>query len=169
MENLVRDELETPLGRLALVADGDGKLHAVGWLEGHARMERLLMAELPRKKNPGGLSAALRDYFAGNLAAIDGLPVAFEGTPFQVAVWKALREIPCGETRSYGEIARRIGKPEAVRAVGLANGSNPVGIVVPCHRVIGADGSLTGYGGGIERKKWLLAHESRALALFEAR
>ena len=87
------------------------------------------------------------------------------GTPFQRAVWRALREIPCGETRSYGEIARRIGRPKAVRAVGLANGANPIGIVVPCHRVIGSNGTLTGYGGGIERKRWLLAHEGKVRLL----
>jgi methylated-DNA-[protein]-cysteine S-methyltransferase len=109
--------------------------------------------------NPGGLSSALRAYFDGDLAAIDGLPVAASGTAFQTAVWRALRDIPRGETRSYSQLARQIGHPSAVRAVGLANGSNPIGVVVPCHRVIGADGSLTGYGGGIERKRWLLEHE----------
>ena len=101
----------------------------------------------------------LQRYFAGELAAIDTLPVQTGGTAFQREVWRALREIPCGGTVSYAELAERIGRPTAVRAVGLANGSNPVGIVVPCHRVIGANGSLTGYGGGIERKRWLLEHE----------
>jgi methylated-DNA-[protein]-cysteine S-methyltransferase len=91
------------------------------------------------------------------------------GTPFQVRVWTALREIPCGETRSYGDIARRIGDPKAVRAVGLANGANPIAVVVPCHRVIGANGSLTGYGGGLPRKRWLLAHESRTPDLWTPR
>ena len=86
------------------------------------------------------------------------------GTPFQRAVWAALRRIPAGETLSYGQLAAQIGKPKAVRAVGLANGSNPVGVVVPCHRVIGADGSLTGYGGGLPRKLWLLEHEGARLA-----
>jgi len=88
------------------------------------------------------------------------------GTPFQRAVWRALREIPRGATESYSKLAQRIGRPTAVRAVGLANGSNPIGIVVPCHRVIGANGSLTGYGGGMERKRWLLEHE-RAEAVTE--
>jgi methylated-DNA-[protein]-cysteine S-methyltransferase len=96
------------------------------------------------------------------LDAIDGLAVAARGTDFQRSVWRALRRIPCGETTSYGALAQRIGRPTAVRAVGHANGANPVSIVVPCHRVIGSDGSLTGYGGGIERKRWLLAHEQRA-------
>ena len=156
------DHAETPLGRLALVADEAGQLRAVGWTDGHARMERHVRgAAFTPRSNPGGLTAALRAYFDGDLTAIDGLPVAAVGTEFQRAVWQALREIPCGETRSYAEIARRIGKPAAVRAVGLANGANPVGVVVPCHRVIGADGSLIGYGGGIERKRWLLAHERR--------
>jgi methylated-DNA-[protein]-cysteine S-methyltransferase len=163
---LLFDQLETPVGRLGIVADEDGRLRAVGWTDGHVRMQRQLRtyageptsAPVPAS-NPGGLTAALRAYFDGDSTAIDGLPVALAGTEFQRTVWRALREIPFGETCSYGELARRIGRPSAVRAVGLANGSNPVAIVVPCHRVIGADGSLTGYGGGMERKRWLLAHE----------
>ncbi len=103
--------------------------------------------------------AALRAYFAGDLTAIDNLPVETAGTLFQRLVWRALREIPCGQTISYAQLAQRIGRPAAARAVGLANGANPVSIVVPCHRVIGASGSLTGYGGGLERKRWLLTHE----------
>jgi methylated-DNA-[protein]-cysteine S-methyltransferase len=103
-------------------------------------------------------------YFGGDLAAIDALPVATGGTEFQRAVWDELRRIPCGGSISYSELARRIGRPAAIRAVGLANGANPIGIVVPCHRVIGANGTLTGYGGGIERKRWLLAHERVAPA-----
>ncbi len=166
------DHVETPIGRLAVVADHEGRLCAVGWTDGHSRMERLLrggpggrgVAIVPAT-DPAGLTTALRGYFAGDLGAIDGLPVAFpDGTEFQRRVWRALRDIPCGETCSYGQLARRIGSPAAVRAVGLANGANPIGVVVPCHRVIGADGSLTGYGGGIERKRWLLAHEGRAFS-----
>ncbi len=164
------DHIDTPLGRLAVVADEGHRLRAVGWTDGHARMERQLSGRadpgpgvaLVERANPGGLSAALRAYFDGDLAAIDRLPVVFDGTEFQRRVWAALREIPCGETCSYGDLALRIGNPKAVRAVGLANGANPIGIVVPCHRVIGADGSLTGYGGGVERKNWLLEHERRA-------
>lgn len=106
------------------------------------------------------LTDALRRYFAGEVTAIDTLPVRTAGTPFQRDVWRALREIPCGSTLSYAKLAEQIGRPTAVRAVGLANGSNPVGVVVPCHRVIGSNGALTGYGGGIERKHWLLAHEA---------
>ena len=163
------DHLATPIGRLALVVDADGNLCGVGFTDGEKKMDRQVRAfandaalELVPEANPGGVTELLSAYFDGDLAAIDRVGVSFGGTPFQKSVWNALREIPCGETWSYGELARRIGKPAAVRAVGLANGANPVGIVVPCHRVIGADGSMTGYGGGIERKKWLLAHEKRA-------
>ena len=111
-------------------------------------------------RDPHGLTSAIARYFAGDLHAIDALPVKTAGTEFQRTVWRALRDIACGTTISYGELARRIGRPEAVRAVGLANGANPVGIVVPCHRVIGANGALTGYGGGMERKRWLLDHDA---------
>jgi methylated-DNA-[protein]-cysteine S-methyltransferase len=171
-QRLLIDHVETPIGLLALVADQDGLLRAVGWTDGHARMQRQLSNDsgmqavsLVAASDPAGLSTAMRAYFAGDLRAIDGLPVAFSnGTEFQLRVWRALREIPCGETRSYGQLARRIGNPAAVRAVGLANAANPIGVVVPCHRVIGSNGSLTGYGGGIDRKRWLLAHERRASA-----
>jgi len=172
------DHLATPIGRLALLADEQGRLRAVGFTDGHDRhdrhdrhdwMEKQLREHrrgqpahrLVAAANPGGLTAALRAYFEGDVEALVGLPVEVGGTPFQRAVWGALRDIPYGETRSYGDIARQIGNPAAVRAVGLANGANPVGIVVPCHRVIGANGTLTGYAGGIARKRWLLAHEQR--------
>jgi methylated-DNA-[protein]-cysteine S-methyltransferase len=163
--DLVHDALDTPVGELHLLADREGRLHALGWLDGHDRMANFVTAYRDRRSsledrdNPGGLTAALRAYFRGELAAIAGLPVVFHGTEFQRAVWSALRGIPCGETLSYGALARRIGRPSAVRAVGLANGSNPIGIVVPCHRVIGSNGTLTGYGGGLDRKRWLLSHE----------
>jgi methylated-DNA-[protein]-cysteine S-methyltransferase len=101
----------------------------------------------------------LTRYFAGETAAIDGVAVEMNGTPFQKTVWAALRRIPCGTTISYADLARRIGEPSAVRAVGTANGANPVALIVPCHRVIGSNGSLTGYGGGLDRKQWLLTHE----------
>jgi methylated-DNA-[protein]-cysteine S-methyltransferase len=109
------------------------------------------------------LSAAVRqltEYFSGARCEFD-LPLRLHGTTFQTRVWHKLTEIPYGQTWSYGQLARRIDQPSASRAVGLANGRNPIAILVPCHRVIGADGSLTGYGGGIERKRWLLAHEGR--------
>ncbi len=102
---------------------------------------------------------ALEAYFDGQIEAIDALETATGGTAFQRQVWAALRTIPAGTTWSYGALADRIGRPKAVRAAGLANGANPIGVIVPCHRVIGADGSLTGYGGGLPRKRWLLAHE----------
>lgn len=104
--------------------------------------------------------ARIDAYFAGDIRAIDAIPVETGGTPFQQSVWHALRTIPAGRTASYGDIARAIGNPRAVRAVGRANGANPIPIVVPCHRVIGGTGSLIGYGGGLERKTWLLEHES---------
>ena len=160
------DRLPTPIGSMFIVADRDGSLRATFWtdhdrelrdtLERHYRGSHI---EFEPASNPHGLTSAIGAYFEGNLHAIDALPVQTNGTSFQREVWKALREIPCGTTTSYGELARRIGRPDAVRAVGLANGSNPIGVVVPCHRVIGANGSLTGYGGGIERKRWLLDHE----------
>ena len=108
---------------------------------------------------PDEIRGALAAYFEGELSSIEALPVATGGTDFQRSVWAALRAIPAGETRSYSALATSVGRPAAVRAVGLANGANPIGIVVPCHRVIGKDASLTGYGGGLERKRWLLAHE----------
>jgi methylated-DNA-[protein]-cysteine S-methyltransferase len=171
---LLIDRIETPIGELVIVADDAGRLRAVEWTDHDANLQRSLRLQygergfsLTPAPNPAGLSAAMRAYFAGNLTAIDDLPVATGGTDFQRQVWRALRQIPCGETISYGELARRIDRPAAVRAVGLANGSNPISVVVPCHRVIGSDGSLTGYGGGIERKRWLLTHEQRVAAVPE--
>ena len=119
--------------------------------------------------DPAGAVARLRAYFGGDLAAIDAIPAEPGGTPFQRKVWDALRRIPVGTTVSYSELARRIGAPETVRAVGTANGRNPIAVVIPCHRVIGADGSLTGYGGGLDRKEWLLAHECAATPRGQAR
>jgi methylated-DNA-[protein]-cysteine S-methyltransferase len=163
---LLMDRLDTPLGELFLVADEDGNLRATSWSDYETHLCPSLALHYGKNgftiepaRNPGGLTQAISRYFAGELTAIDSLPVQTAGTPFQREVWRALREIPCGTTISYAALAKRIGRPNAVRAVGLANGSNPVGIVVPCHRVIGSDGSLTGYGGGIERKRWLLRHE----------
>jgi O-6-methylguanine DNA methyltransferase len=106
-------------------------------------------------------SAWLQSYFAGTPLPVNGLPLDMRGAPFELRVWAELRKIPAGETCSYGDIARRLGEPGASRAVGAANGANPIAIVVPCHRVIGANGSLTGYGGGLDKKTWLLNHERR--------
>ncbi|HFE6387232.1 TPA: methylated-DNA--[protein]-cysteine S-methyltransferase, partial [Klebsiella pneumoniae] len=114
-------------------------------------------------RNPGGLSSKLSDYFAGDLAIIETLPTATAGTPFQRQVWQALREIPCGQVMHYGQLAEALGRPGAARAVGAANGANPVSIVVPCHRVIGRNGTMTGYAGGVQRKEWLLRHEGYLL------
>jgi methylated-DNA-[protein]-cysteine S-methyltransferase len=116
---------------------------------------------LKEKKGKSDHAKALKRYFDGDIAAVDGVAVAFNGTPFQNKVWNALRKISGGTTTSYGALAKKIGKPEAVRAVGLANGQNPISLIVPCHRVIGSNGSLTGYGGGLPRKRWLLDHEAR--------
>jgi methylated-DNA-[protein]-cysteine S-methyltransferase len=167
--HLLIDTLDTPIGELAVIADREGNLRTLEWTDHDERMRRQLRLHygaegfvLAPARDPGGFTSALRAYFAGDLAAIDRLPTATGGTPFQRLVWRALRDIPCGTTLSYSELARRIGRAEAVRAVGLANGANPISIVVPCHRVIGAGGALTGYGGGIERKRWLLAHEGAA-------
>jgi methylated-DNA-[protein]-cysteine S-methyltransferase len=166
--HLLMDRIETPIGEMVIVADHDGNLRATFWTDREAHLHDALRRRyrengfaLEAARNPHGLTDAIGRYFAGELTAIDILPVKTAGTAFQREVWRALREISCGTTLSYAKLAARIGRPNAVRAVGLANSSNPVGVVVPCHRVIGSDGSLTGYGGGIERKRWLLEHESR--------
>lgn len=166
--HLTATRMDTPLGELLVVTDAEGALRAVDWTEHEPRMRRLLAAQyrgqpvaLRDDPGPGPHHAALAAYFDGDLAAIDTLPVAARGTTFQRAVWDALHAIPAGETLSYGALAVRLGNPTATRAVGLANGSNPVGVVVPCHRVVGANGTLTGYGGGLHRKRWLLAHEGQ--------
>ena len=165
---LFQTEFESPVGLVTVVSDGTN-LRAIDF-EGHEpRLQRLLARQygdytLHANGDPGDAVAWLKDYFAGDLHAVDDLAVATNGTVFQQQVWAALRTIPAGTTVSYGTIAARIGRPTAFRAVGLANGSNPIAIVVPCHRVIGSDNSLTGYGGGIERKQWLLRHEGVVLA-----
>jgi methylated-DNA-[protein]-cysteine S-methyltransferase len=116
--------------------------------------------------DPAGAVSALDAYFAGDLEALDRIDVEFTGTPFQKRVWEALRLVRAGGTASYADLARTIGHPNAVRAVGAANGANPVAVIVPCHRIIGSNGTLTGYGGGLERKRWLLEHEGCRLAFF---
>lgn len=171
---LLIDRIDTPIGEMLIVADHEGNLRAADWTDYEARMRRLLRLHygenrfrLEPSRNLNALTNAIGTYFAGDLRAIDTLPVQTAGTPFQREVWSALREIACGTTASYAKLAERIGRPTAVRAVGLANGANPIGVIVPCHRVIGSNGSLTGYGGGIERKRWLLKHE-REHASYEA-
>jgi methylated-DNA-[protein]-cysteine S-methyltransferase len=154
--------MESPAGRLLLAADEAG-LKKLLFAEGRSPVEpgeswREDSAPLKRTVQQ------LRAYFAGELRDFD-LPVAPEGTPFQQRVWRELLNIPYGETTSYGELARRLGNPNASRAVGLANGANPIAIVIPCHRVIGSNGKLTGYGGGLPNKERLLALERRQLVL----
>ena len=166
--NLFIDRIPSPIGELLLVADDAGNLRAIDWADFEPRMLRLLRLHhrripfrLEPARDPHGLRNAIERYFAGDVRAIDGLPVQTAGTTFQRSVWQELRNIPTGSSTTYGKLAERIGRPNAVRAVGTANGANPIGIVVPCHRVIGADGSLTGYAGGMERKHWLLEHERK--------
>lgn len=163
--DLTLSSAETPIGTMLLVADAEAQLRAADWSDYEPRMHRLLQLHygaayrLTTADLPEVLMHAIESYFAGDLAALDCLSVRTAGTPFQREVWAALRQIKHGTTLSYGLLAARIGKPSAFRAVGLANGSNPVGLVVPCHRVVGAKGALTGYAGGLERKRWLLEHE----------
>jgi methylated-DNA-[protein]-cysteine S-methyltransferase len=163
-EGLAFDRIPTPAGEALVMWDGELRLRVFDWAGFEPRMRSLLERHYgPTQPKaavaPPALKGALSAYFDGDLTSLDAIACATGGTPFQRTVWAALRQIPAGTTLSYGALAQRIGKPAAVRAVGLANGANPIGLVVPCHRVIGADGSLTGYGGGIERKRWLLRHE----------
>ncbi|HRJ77031.1 MAG: Methylated-DNA--protein-cysteine methyltransferase [Planctomycetes bacterium] len=149
-------EMPSPIGKLTLTCSDDG-ITGVHMDTGHfnlpaqARRGHPLLDQARRQ---------LEEYFAGRRKEFE-LPLAAQGTEFQRRVWARLCDIPFGETASYGQVAARVGKPKASRAVGLANGANPIGIIVPCHRVIGADGKLTGYGGGTHRKQWLLDHESK--------
>ena len=148
--------VDTPVGRIVLVASAAGLREAL-WV---ARAE--IPPDVEDEPDAAAIlvhaAAQLEEYFAGRRRAFD-LPLDLVGTPFQLQAWRALAEIPYGETVSYGEQARRLGRPDAARAVGAANGRNPLSIVLPCHRVVGTDGSLTGYGGGLETKRWLLGHE----------
>lgn len=148
--------LPSPIGQLTLLGSRDGLTGIYMENHRHADLDLDRLQHAPDEFREA--SSQLKAYFAGMLKEFD-LPLAAQGTAFQQRIWAALRDIPYGSTESYGELAARIGKPSASRAVGMANGRNPLSIVVPCHRVIGADGSLTGYGGGIQRKRWLLAHE----------
>ena len=163
---LAEGKRSTPVGLVRFAVEDDGAVVALafddGWAALARRIERLhggVTFAPSRAAAPTG--NALDAYLAGDLTALDALPVSPRGTDFQRRVWTALRAIPAGATASYGDVARVVAAPRAVRAVGAANGANPVSIIVPCHRIIGADGSLTGYGGGLPRKAWLLAHEAR--------
>ena len=166
--DLFFDTVEAPAGApfrgLTVVADGN-ELCALDFFGYEERMHRLLARRyvgyrLVRTVNPAGATDHLHAYLAGEIDVLDALPVKTGGTPFQSAAWLALRRIPSGTTATYGEQAIRIGRPAAVRAIGAANGQNPIAIVLPCHRVIGVDGSMTGYAGGLATKRWLLAHEA---------
>ncbi|MDR3104817.1 MAG: methylated-DNA--[protein]-cysteine S-methyltransferase [Yokenella regensburgei] len=170
MLRLLEDKIATPLGPLWILCDEQFALRAIEWEEHSDRMEQLLNIhyrndgyERISATNPGGLSDIMHDYFSGNLTIIDTLKTATGGTAFQREVWQALREIPCGQVMHYGQLAEQLGRPGAARAVGAANGSNPVSVVVPCHRVIGRNGTMTGYAGGVQRKEWLLRHEGYLL------
>ena len=160
-EALTLDRLTTPIGVALLVTDGEGALRAFNWTDYEPAMKAWIgkhyrKAKLVDGRSPPAVRGAFEAYFRGETRALEAVPWKASGTAFQLKVWEALCSIPAGETLSYAGLAARIGRPTAVRAVGLANGANPVAVVVPCHRVIGTNGSLTGYGGGLPRKRWLL-------------
>jgi methylated-DNA-[protein]-cysteine S-methyltransferase len=157
------DEFNSPIGRILFASDGEA-VCALDFSDYESRMQALLsraygQVEFRHASDPMGLKRSLVKYFKGDLHAFDSTPVRTGGTAFQELVWKALRTIPAGETWSYGQLATHLRRPTAARAVGHANSLNPVAIIVPCHRVIGASSALTGYAGGLERKRWLLQHE----------
>jgi methylated-DNA-[protein]-cysteine S-methyltransferase len=156
---LIFSYAQSPIGDLLVAKNGGNALAEIRFAH-DGRPAAAPKAWIRNDRALADVVAQLRAYFDGDLREFT-LPLAFHGTEFQERVWGRLRAIPYGETTTYGAIARDIGNPEAVRAVGAANGANPIPIVVPCHRVIGSNGSLTGFGGGIEVKRWLLAHEAR--------
>ena len=158
------DRLGTPIGIALLVTDADGALRALDWDDYEQRMRELLRlhhgaVDLVDQPAPSEMKTALSSYFEGDLGQLSRIAWRVAGTPFQQKVWTALVKIPAGTTMSYGALAAKIEMPKAIRAVGHANGSNPISVVLPCHRLIGTDGSLVKYGGGLERKRWLLRHE----------
>jgi methylated-DNA-[protein]-cysteine S-methyltransferase len=163
MKELQCDRIDSPIGTILLVVDNK-KLCSLDYVDYEPRMMTLLQRRygpvaLEPISDPCGFSSRIRDYLAGDYACLDTIPVSTGGTAFQQEVWLALRSIPPGKTLTYGELAAQLGRPTAYRAVGGTNALNPVAIVLPCHRVIGASSSLTGYAGGLERKRWLLQHE----------
>lgn len=163
MTALLTDTVESPIGRLVLVFDA-GRLCVLDYADNTERMTRLLRQRYHRFRlceasTPLGVTQQLRAYLGGEFDAIDSIQVDPGGTAFQKKVWEALRTIPPGTTQTYRDVAEQIGRPNAWRAVGRANALNPISIVLPCHRLIGANGALTGYAGGLERKHWLLRHE----------
>ncbi len=163
-ETFQLDRIATPLGEVLVVFDGAEVVRALDFVDHEDRMLRLLRRHygavmLEAGAAPDAVRQAVLDYFQGDLDALKAVRWKTGGTVFQRRVWAALTEIPVGQTESYAGLAARIEAPRAVRAVGLANGANPVGVIVPCHRVVGSNGKLTGYAGGLERKRWLLEHE----------
>ena len=163
-EALWLGRMASPLGDLLLVSDAAGRLRALDFCGYEARMLRLLrvqqgVEDLLPSVAPASVRLALEAYFAGDFAALAGIAWHCGGTAFQRLVWAALPGVPTGQTLSYGALAAQLGRPAAVRALGAANGANPLAIVLPCHRLVAADGALTGYAGGLERKRWLLRHE----------
>ena len=166
-EQLRLDRLATPIGEALIVTDEAGHVRALDWDDRAPGMMRLLRLHYgPVPLQPGAAPAnarlALQAYFDGDFGSLESVTWRTGGTPFQRMVWAALATIERGKTLGYGALAARLGCPKAARAVGMANGSNPISVLVPCHRVIGASGLLTGYGGGIARKRWLLRHEGAA-------
>jgi methylated-DNA-[protein]-cysteine S-methyltransferase len=169
---LYLDRIPSPVGTIVLVSD-DAAVRALDFADYEARMHRLLQThygafDLHERREQLGVRERLAAYFGGDFAAFEGLALATNGTPFQKAVWAALCAIAPGTTATYGALARGLGLPSGARAVGLANGANPISLIVPCHRVIGADGTLTGYAGGLHRKHWLLRHEGVRVAAHRA-
>lgn len=161
------DRVPSPLGTILVVWDDEQTLRALDFTDYESRMQRLLRRHygdvaLEPGRAPAVIAEPLAAFFAGKLEAVSTVAVGTNGSAFQRRVWSSLREIPAGTTTTYGTLAATLGQSGSSRAVGLANGANPIAIVVPCHRVVGADGSLTGYGGGLERKRWLLDHERAA-------
>ena len=163
---LFLERVPTPLGCMLVATDEAARLRVLDWDDHEASMMRLLslhyrgvQIEIIPTQTRSIATKAMLAYFEGDLTAPEKLAIATGGTDFQRLVWRELRNIPAGSTISYRELAERIGRPSATRAVGMANGANPISVVVPCHRVIGANSALTGYGGGLPRKQWLLAHE----------
>jgi methylated-DNA-[protein]-cysteine S-methyltransferase len=172
MNHFFTEAFPTPTGTMLLLTDDEDHVRALDWEDYAPRMHQLLRLQygsvrLEPRDQVSPARRAVEAYFEGALGAVEALEVRTSGTAFQREVWAALRLIQTGETTSYGRLAVKLGRPKAMRAVGMANGSNPISIIVPCHRVIGANAKLTGYGGGLERKRWLLRHEGALPTLLE--
>jgi methylated-DNA-[protein]-cysteine S-methyltransferase len=170
-ERIFVGTFDSPIGSVVYLSDGEA-LRAVEFADSPDRLLSAFlrgMGPIPvdTRRDPLGVGAAIRAYFGGDIRAIEALPATPAGTRFQKRVWSLLRKIPPGRTVTYGALAKQLGAPTAARAVGAANGANPIPIVIPCHRVIGADGTLTGYGSGVFRKEWLLTHEGAQLSLLD--